>query len=136
MGLYLSDLAFTRSASADDVIGFVSVTINNDRRLVGIAIFRSASGDLGIRLPPRGDGKGRDSDLMRSVYGRWRRILMKRLFAELRKRGVDVAASGDATAGSRAKSIGVIADPKSGSEGSSPRSSLVTKKVGGGHANA
>lgn len=125
MTVYLSDITFRRAldGSANDLIGTVSVTVDQRRHLSKLEIRRSADG-----TPFIGETPGNTTKLLRAVRAHERRLFQVQLFAELRKRGVDVAGSANATAGSPHKS-----DPAgSDAGGGSPSVDFGPKNVGGG----
>ncbi len=87
MTVYLSDITFRRAldGSANDLIGTVSVTVDQRRPLSKLEIRRSADG-----TPFIGETPGNTTKLLRAVRAHERRLFQVQLFAELRKRGIDL----------------------------------------------
>ena len=101
--MYISDLTHTRAVDGSgNLIGYVSVTVDQRRHLSALEIQRGLDGTscLGIT-------RGNTTERLRAVHTCERRLFQAQLFAELRKRVVDLSPPRDATAGSPLKSDAV-----------------------------
>jgi hypothetical protein len=97
--VYLSDITFRRAGDgAGDLIGYVSVTVDQRRHLSALEIRRALDG-----TPCLGTTAGNQAKLLRAVRARERRLFQLQLFGELAKRGIDL-----------------LATPTTGAEGGAP----------------
>jgi hypothetical protein len=84
--MYLSDITYTRAGDGSgDLIGYVSVTVDQRRHLSTLEIRRSLDG-----TPYLDASSARSTKLLRPIQARERRLFQVQLFAELRKRGIDL----------------------------------------------
>jgi len=105
--MHLSDITFRRHGDGtDDPIGHVSVTIDRRSHLAKVPVRRSLDGKPYLDLPV-----AKLPILLRPVRSHARRLFEVQLFAELRKRGIYLEASGDRSERFPAKSDGRNTSP-------------------------
>ena len=84
--MYLSDITYRAAGNgAGDLIGYVSVSVDQRRHLSALEIRRALDG-----TPCIGETAGNTTKLLRAVRAHERRLFQLQLFGELRKRGIAI----------------------------------------------
>ena len=86
----MSGLEFTRAPgvlSVTGLLGWVRVTLNGRLGLDGLAVRRTAEGELVLTFPSRRDGRGREHPILWPVDDAVRRDFQDRVLDELVAKG-------------------------------------------------